>query len=175
MLLLLERLAPVPAGFSAAPWTRHADARVRYQALSVQMTSPEERDCALEAALEDPDARVTRLGLLAVQRECPGWALPFVVRVATNPRAMEELRIYAIQALAGSRDRAALDALLRLIDGGRSLLGRPRLAPGTPVVVAAARALAETWPTDARARAMLSLALRSSEPQLRQAVRQGRA
>ena len=174
MLLLLERLAPVPSGFSAAPWARHPDARVRYQALSVQITNPEEREWAVGAALEDPDARVTRLGLLAVQRECPEWALPLVVRVATNPRAMEELRIYAVQALAGSRDRAALDALVRLIDGGRTLLGRPRLAPGTPVVVAATRALAETWPTDARAREMLALALKSSEPQLRQAVRQGR-
>ena len=46
----------------------------------------------------------------------------------------------------------------------RSVLGKPKLAARTPVVVAALRALAVGWRSDARARDMLSLALGSSDP-----------
>ena len=46
---------------------------------------------------------------------------------------------------AGSRTRRALDALLQLADGGRSFLGRQKLAGQEPRVLAALRALADAW------------------------------
>ena len=170
MLLLLERLQHVPPEFSAAAWAQHPDDRVRHQAIRLQLTIPEEKELAVAAALEDADGRTVRLGLLALQDECAPWFAPRVAIVAANPHAAEELRVHAVRALGHSREPVALDTLLRVVDGGRSVLGKPKLAARTPVVVAALRALAVGWRSDARARDMLSLALGSSDPELRQAA-----
>jgi hypothetical protein len=80
-----------------------------------------------------------------------------------------------VRALGQSRERAALDALLRLVDGGKSVFGRPKLAAPTPIVVAAVRALVEAWSTDPKAGDMLTLARGSSDPQLRLAAAGGQA
>jgi len=170
MLLLLERLQRVPPGFSAAAWTRHPDDRVRHQAIRLQLMIPEERELAVAAALEDTDGRTVRVGLLALQEECAPWFAPRVALVAANPHAAEELRVHAVRALGHSRERVAVDTLLRVVDGGRSVLGKPKLAARTPLVVAALRALAVGWRSDSRARDMLSLALASSDAELRRAA-----
>jgi hypothetical protein len=170
LLLLLERLGRVPPGFSMTRWTRHRDGRVRYQALALQLKLPEQRESALRVALEDRDQRVTRLGLLACQQRCPRAVTPMVAYIAMHPAITEELRIHAVRALGQSGERAALDALLHLVDGGKSILGKPKLAPPTPIVLAAIRALADVWSTDPRANDMLALARGSSDPELRQAA-----
>ena len=170
MLLLLERLQRVPPQFSASSWTQHPDDRVRHQAIRVQLMIPEERELAVAAALEDTDGRTVRLGLLALQEECAPWFAPRVALIAANPHAAEELRVHAARALGHTREPVALDTLLRVVDGGRSVLGKPKLAARTPLVVAALRALAVGWQSDSRARDMLSLALASSDADLRQAA-----
>lgn len=170
LLLLLERLRRVPPGFSATRWTQHPDARVRYQALALQLTLPEERESALRAALEDHDKRVTRLGLLAYQQRSSRSVTPLVAHIAMHPHMIDELRIHAIRALGQCRERAALDALLSLADGGKSVLGKSKLAPPTPIVLAAIQALAEVWSTDRQASDVLALARGSSDPVLRQAA-----
>ena len=49
-------------------------------------------------------------------------------------------------ARSGTRaSRCASIRLLRVVDGGRSVLGKPKLAARTPIVVAALRALAVGW------------------------------
>lgn len=169
MLLLLERRRRLPRTFSVTRWTRHPDERVRCEAIRLQLTIPDEKDDALTAALEDSDARIVRLGLLALQQECPPSFVSLVALAATNPQNPDELRVHAVRALGQSRERAALDTLLRLVDGGKSVLGKSKLAPRTAVVVAAVRALAVTWGHDSRAREMLSLALFSADPDLRHA------
>lgn len=174
MLLLLERLGRVPSGFSVTPWTRHHDARVRYEAIHLQLKLPAERDLALLTALDDHDLRIMRLGLIALQDECPPAMAGLVVRVALNPRIVEELRVLAAGALGRSGERVSLDALLHLVDGGRTLLGKPKLAPRTPVLLAAVRALASNWASEPRASGMLALAIGSSDPEVRQAARQTR-
>jgi hypothetical protein len=175
LLLLLERVPHLPPGFSAARWTRHADSRVRYQAMAVQLKIKPERESALRAALEDQDERVTRLGLLASQEGFPPALAPLVAQIAANPRIAAEQRLYAVRALAASREPVALDTLLRLVDGGKTLLGRQKLAPQTPIVVAALRALARAWGTNPRAGSVLALARGSSDPELRQAAEVVRA
>jgi hypothetical protein len=170
MLLLLERLQRVPPGFSAAAWTQHPDDRVRHQAIRLQLMIPEERELAVAAALEDTDARTMRLGLLALQEECAPWFAPRVALLAANPHAAEELRVHAVRALGHSREPVAVDTLLRVVAGGRSVLGKPKLAARTPLVLAALRALAVGWRSDSRARDILSLALASSDAELRQAA-----
>ena len=174
MLLLLERLRRVPPGFSALPWTQHADDRVRYQAIRLQLLMPEEREAALYAALEDADERIIRVGLLALQEDFDFALVAPVAQLATDARKEDELRVHAVRALAQSREHVALDALLQVVDGGRTMLGRARLAPRSPVVIAALRTLAVTWASNPRAKDMLALARRSSDPEIRQAVEAAR-
>jgi hypothetical protein len=174
MLLLLETSGRAPAGFSATPWTRHADARVRHAALRLQLTLPWERDVAIRTALEDDDPRTVRLGLAELQQACPPSLATTVAEIAINPDSAEELRLLAIRALGRSRERTALKALVRLVDGGKTFFGRRKLAPRTPALVAATRALAQAWAADRRAATMLAVARRSSDPEVRQAATPGR-
>src|SRR5207247_1958518 len=69
LLALLEELGPPPAGFSAAPYMQHADARVRWQAVKLQLKLPGGRDEALVAGLRDPDPPSSRW-----RRSRPGGA-----------------------------------------------------------------------------------------------------
>ena len=170
LLLLLERLKRLPAGFSTSRWTQHADPRVRYHGFSLQLTIPEQREAALRAALGDGDEKITRLALAACQDRCPRSVLTFVASLAKNAQATQDLRILAVSVLADSRDRYALEAMLPLVRGGTNWLGRPKLAPRTPVVLAVLRALSGAWSTDTEAAQMLALARNSSDPELRQAA-----
>jgi hypothetical protein len=170
MLVLLQRLRQLPPGFSAEPWMRHADPRIRYEAIHLQSVLPEERERALRTALEDDDLRVLRFGLMTVQAECPRSATALLVRLALRGSLAEDLRVLAIRALARTGESSARDALLHLVDGGRTLLGRPRLAPPTPICIAALRALAEGWSADRSVSEMLAIAAASADPGVRQAA-----
>jgi hypothetical protein len=173
MLVLLQRLKHPPPGFSPAPWTQHMDARVRLEAIQLQLTMPAENAQAVEAAIQDPDPRIMRLGLAAIQRKCPGPLTPPVAGIAVDGRMVEELRILAIRALGRSGDQTARDTLLHLVDGGRTLLGRPRLAAPTPICVAAVRSLSVGWRRDSVAMQVLTLARSSSHAELREAAEGG--
>ena len=175
MLLLLERLRRVPPGFSALPWTQNPDDRVRYQAIRLQLMIPEEREAALYAALEDTDERIIRVGLLALQEDFDFALVAPVAQLATDARKEDELRVHAVRALAQSRESVALDTLLRVVDGGRTMLGRAKLAPRSPVILAALRALAVAWAFNPRAKDALALARRSSDPDIRHAAEAARA
>jgi hypothetical protein len=170
MLVLLQRLPGLPAGFSPSPWVLHADSRVRHEALVLQLAVRDERESALRTALNDADPRTLRLGVLAAQLDCPPSAVPLIARLAHNTKMIEELRQLAIRALGRSADARARDALLQLVDGGRTLLGRAKLAPTGPVCIAALETLAERWPQDAAVVPTLALAASSPDPVVRQAV-----
>src|SRR2546425_3951184 len=64
MLALLDELPAVPEGFSPVRYTLHADARVRWQAVKLQLKLPAERDAALATALKDREPRIMRLAVL---------------------------------------------------------------------------------------------------------------
>jgi hypothetical protein len=170
MLVLLERSGRVPEGFSAVRWTTHPDARVRCEAIRLQLTLPYERDFAIQTALYDLDPRVVRLGLAAAQHDCPFEVWGRITELALAPESADEMRLLAVTALGRIKHAIFLDALLHLADGGRSLLGRPRLPPKSPVLLAVIRALAESWSTDPRAATILALAAESSDPEVRDAV-----
>jgi hypothetical protein len=170
LLLLLERLRRLPPDFAPARWTQHADARVRYQGLSLQFTLPAQREPALRAALEDDDLRIIRLGLVAAHSLCPASLVPLLASLVTDPRVPQELQTHAVRAVGKSRHRYGLETLLRLVHGGTTVFGRPKLAPPSPVVLAAVRALAEVWSTDKEADRFLALARRSVVTDLRKAA-----
>lgn len=170
MLLLMERSGQIPEGFSATRWTAHQDARVRYEALRLQLTIPRERDRAIRTALDDEDSRLVRLGLTALQQDCPAAYAPQVAALAVSPTSDPEARLLAVTALAKLREPDALGALLHVLDGGKTFFRRQKLAPKTPVVVVALRGLAQVWPEEPRAQVFLKLARTSADPDLRQAA-----
>jgi hypothetical protein len=171
MLLLLELLGKVPAGFSVSRWTGQEDHRVRQEAVRLQLTLPREREQALRTALADSHPRIISIGLSALQEDCPADVVHLVARVVTNPDAPDELRQLAVHALGQSRQSMALETLLRLVDGGKTLLGRPRLAAKSPTCVAALQELAAGWSSNPTAKAVLAVAARSSDPEIRNAAR----
>src|SRR5689334_10980852 len=175
MLALLEDLAPLPPGFSAAAYLRHADARVRWQAVKLQVTLPAERDAAIAAGLQDPDPRTLRLalGLAVALQTCPDGAVPALVGRATDRAAPPDVRALAIRALAHARPPAALETLLRLTAGGRTLFGRAKLPPKSPELLAALIALGTGWRLHPEARAVLQRAQASPDPEIRAAGEAG--
>ena len=105
MLLLMERSGHIPEGFSATRWTTHQDARVRYEALRLQLTIARERDRAVRTALEDEDPRIIRLGLATLQQDCPPAYAPLVSAMAGDPLADPEVRLLAIQRAVEAQGR----------------------------------------------------------------------
>jgi hypothetical protein len=175
LLALLEDLAPLPPGFSAAAYLRHADARVRWQAVKLQVTLPAERDAAIAAGLQDPDPRTLRLalGLAVALQTCPDGAVPALVGRATDRAAPPDVRALAIRALAHARPPAALETLLRLTAGGRTLFGRAKLPPKSPELLAALIALGTGWRLHPEARAVLQRAQASPDPEIQAAGEAG--
>ncbi len=172
LLALLEELGPPPAGFSAAPYMRHADARVRWQAVKLQLKLPAERDEALIAGLRDQDPRTLRLALsLAVALQaCPDGAVPLLVNRATDRTLPSDLRALAVRGLGYTRAPAALVTLLHITAGGRTLFGREKLAAKSPELLVALAALATGWRHDLRAGARLGLAAASTDGEIRHAA-----
>jgi hypothetical protein len=171
MLVLLERSGRLPDGFDVSRWTTHPDVRLRSEALRLQLTMPGERDAAIRNTLDDRDSRVVGIGLGAIGRDCPADLIARVARIAEAPDADVELRLLAVAALGRNQSDAALDTLLRLTDGGRTIFGKSRLPTKTPLVVAAIRLLAAAWPSDARAADVVAMAAGSSDAELREAAR----
>jgi hypothetical protein len=170
MLVLLQRSGRIPEGFSPSRWTRHKDPRVRTEAIRLQLALPAEKIEGVRAALNDEDPRVVLLGLAAIPHQCPGDVIDRVIDWAVDTQASEDLRQLAITTLGRFRDQSALNALLHLADGGRTLFGRPRLPAKTPVLIAALRALTGTWHDNVLAERVRAVAARSSDPDIRQAV-----
>jgi len=170
LLAVLDEVGDLPASFDSAPWLDHADARVRLQALKLQLKVPAEHDSALIAALQDSDEKVVRLALASVQQGCPGAVVPSVVRLAADGAAPPDLRVLGIRVLGGTRAPAARNALLDLTHGGRTILGREKLPPKSTVLIAALRALAAGWAGHPAARRVLARAAASPDPDIRTAT-----
>jgi hypothetical protein len=143
---------------------------VRSEAIRLQQQLPHERDLGVNAALNDPDARIVHVGLTAIGDVAPPRFIDRVIDLALASDLGDDSRLLAVNSVARERREEVLEALLQLSVGGRSLWGRIRLQPKTPVLVAVIRALATTWADEPRASGVLAAAARSSDPDLRQAV-----
>lgn len=170
LLGLLGQLGAAPEPAVLARLLRHADERVRREAFKLAFPLADERPRALSLALGDADPQVLRLALTECQAGCPAAVLPLVCRRIADPALEPELRVLAVRALGVSREPLALRTLVQLADGGRSLLGRRRLAAASPEVVAAVTALAAGWRASPDAAAVLALARQSADAQLRAAA-----
>jgi hypothetical protein len=170
LLGVLHELPAVPAGFTPMPFAAHTDVRVRREALRLQFKLPAERDQALVAALKESDPVIVRVALAAADRGVPPAAAAVIVARLESRSFPTELRAPAVRLLGRTRTEPALEALVRLTDGGKTLLGRPKLPPKSPELLAALAALATGWATDSRATAVLARAAVSDDAEIRAAT-----
>src|SRR5216110_2815659 len=174
LLLILDGLPELPQGFSSTAFTAHEDARVRREALKVSLKVPSERERALLSALRDADPRTVRLALTTALDDCPPSGLSLITQMVRDESVISELRVLAIKVLGRVGNPAALNALLQLVDGGTSWLGRPKLANRSLEFLAALMALAAGWRNDVRVGALLALAATSNDPDVRNAALAGK-
>jgi hypothetical protein len=166
LLTLLEDFPEVPAGFSPAQLADHPDARVRRHVLKLQLKHPVGREKAIAAALADPDPQLGQLALLAVPEDISPALAQRIEQMIGDKNAPADLRVLAIRALSHSRAPTTLAAILTVVDGGKSLLGRLRLARKSPEMLAALSVLAARWMNDPRAAAFVAIAAQSRDPDI---------
>ena len=172
MLALLQHYPSVLEGFDPGPYLHHEDHRVRQEALplAVRPGSPH-RDLALVSSLSDEHERIVRMGLLALQQSVPDAAVATLVQhvVALKTRSVE-IRALGAKALGRSRVALARTTLIEIATAGKTMFGRPRIAPKTLLVLAALRALTEAWQGHPDVEPIFKSARRSKDPEVRSAV-----
>lgn len=170
MLALLQHLPEPPPGFTAAPFLEHEDQRVQKEALILAMNEPNLRKRALAQALSDSEDRILRMALLEVRDALPETLVPVLVNRVLRSNRPSALKAMGVRALENSPSPLALEVLLEIAAGGKSFLGRRKLASPSPETLSALRVLAGNWRLEPRAREVLELAQRSKESEVRRAV-----
>ena len=171
LLALLARLKALPAGFDARAYAEHPEVTVRFQALSVMVRQPKEREEAIHLALADSDPRVVRLGLDAAAGGLPRQAVTRLMVLINNPARPMELRLRAIRLLAHAPTPATRDWLFDRVLTKRTLFRGPRLTPKSPEMLAALEVLARKWRTHPQAAYAIKLARESGDPELAAAAK----
>jgi hypothetical protein len=166
ILALLARLKTLPAGFEARAYAEHPEVTVRFQALSVMVRQPKEREEAIHLSLADADPRVVKLGLDAAAGGLPRQAVTRLMVLINNPARPVELRLRAIRLLAQAPTPATRDWLFDKVLTRRTLFRGPRLTPKSPEMIAALEVLARKWRTYPQAAYALKLAQESGDPEL---------
>ena len=171
LLTLLGMLPHPPQDLNAMGFLKHADVRVRQEALKLLLRLPGARDRALCDALGSEDLMTVRLGLAAAAERCPSAAVPLLVRQVSGGRLDDGAAVLGVRALTRTRQAAAMECLLQITRSRTRLLRRPCLSAKSPVVLAALTGLAQSWPRNARAAAVLALALKHPDDEIRAAAR----
>lgn len=159
MLAILNEMRHVPERFAPADYARHPDARVRREALSLWLRLPGERDRAVIAALKDADDRTFRIGInAALEAGVPEASLPLISAKLSDKNVATDIRLQLLRILGAVNNPLVVDSLLKIVVTGKTLLGAPRFAETTPVLLVALTTLAERWPHDARVKPILERA-----------------
>jgi hypothetical protein len=169
ILLLIGRLGSWPEGFSPLSYATHADPRIRREALKLLLESEGHAKEGILLGLRDADDGIATLAATTALESCPVEGLALVSRLAADDRRMPELRALALRILARTRAPEALRLLLGLAVSRRRLFGR-RLAPKSPVLLAALAGLASFWHDNPSAMEVLLQALQHSDPEIRAAA-----
>ena len=170
LLVLLGKLAALPADFSVREFLRHPDGGVRREALRMMLKQSGARDTSITAALSDPDERVVRLALGASMANCPEGSARALMARADDDSLSSELRALGVRALSSCRSPDVLAFLLSRTQGKKRFLRRRRLAQKSPEMLAALAGLVAHWHEDAAASAVLQLAARSSDAEIADAT-----
>jgi hypothetical protein len=166
-MLSLLRSTKCPADIQlATKFMAHKDARVRREAVLWCLDTPATRDEAMVAALSDTDVTVLRPAMQAARGHFPASAAPILSKRVMDPAFPPEFRVLGLTLLGRSGSILALEALLHFAQNGRTLLGKPRLAPKSPEMLAALSGLARSWDTERRAAVLLELARKSRDTEI---------
>jgi len=173
MLALLQRFDALPDGFSPLLHLQNPDPRVRREALPLALHLPATRTRALAMALADEDERIVRTALLEVQSGLPETLVPVVVNRIIRSESFPMLRSLAVRAVGTVAAPLTLETFLEVCLGGRTLFGKARLAPKSPELLIALAGLVRFWPEEPRVQDFISLARKSGDLQIQNAVEGG--
>jgi hypothetical protein len=152
-------------------YARHADARVRREAIRILLGVPATRERAICAGFDDSDERVVRVALQAASGQCPLSAVAILQRRVSEGTLDAELISQAIAVIASVRTTEVLEWLMGRASGSsRMRFFRPKLAPKSPAMLAALTGLAVHWARGRGVGAVLALALGSSDVEIRNTV-----
>jgi hypothetical protein len=171
LLLLLNEIGAWPTTFSALPLVRHEHVTVRREALQLAVRIPAEREEGIVLALADEDERAMRIGVNAAREHgLPEAAVAIALERLDDVELSADVVTSLLRLLSRHPSTPVIELLLSFVLQGRRLLGRPRLAPRSPAMLAALSSLAMMAPADARARSALELAQASADAAVREAA-----
>ena len=173
ILVLLGQWGTWPEGFTPLPYAAAGDVRVRREAIKLLITSGEHRTRAIVDALADRDDVIVTLALSAAVEDCPAEARPLVRQLARAGGRDAAVRAQAVRVLARAGGPEAVEILVTLARARRRWLRQP-LAPRSPAMLAAIAGLAQHWPAEPRAAAVLHDALQHRDLDVRNAARGAR-
>lgn len=157
----------------------HVDPHIRRDAVRLLLKSEVTREEGLLIGLRDTDERVFRLALFAAMRGATAGTARTLMHRAEDARLPEELRARAIRALAATGRPEAMHWLVEhasVVRPGTPVLARKwlsrsgRLRKKSATTLAAIAGLAAHWSSAAEAAAVLELAAKSKDQELRHAA-----
>ena len=173
LLLLMARLETWPKDFTALPYAKHPDPRVRREAYTLLLRDPATRAESIALAVSDTDERIVRAALnAALEGGCPREAVG-VLTERINKRSLDGMMaVLAIRVLAPVRLPEVLDVLVKsALSRKRTWFFGRKLAPRSQPMLAALSALAWTWVQEPQAMKVLSLAARDPDSAVQNAIR----
>ena len=170
LLHLIGRLPNPPHGLELDQFLRHQDSRVRHEAVALLIHDPLTRERGLAEGIASRQEATVRLALAALADHCPPALAEQVMTRLAERGWSEETRAMAVTAIAPVRELAVLRLLRRLVVA-RNLVGLGRLAPKSPVMLAALRGLATYWAQERGVPQILAAARESRDPEVREAAR----
>ena len=173
LLLLMARLETWPKDFTAQPYAKHPDPRVRREAYALLLRDPATRAESIALAVSDTDERIVRAALnAALEGGCPREAVD-VLSARLDERSLDGMMaVLAIRVLAPVRVPVVLDVLVRCtLSRKRTWFFGRKLAPKSQPMLAALSALAFTWAQEPQAMKVLALAARDQDSNVQNAIR----
>lgn len=170
ILVLIGQWRTWPEGFSPLPYAIEGDVRVRREAIKLLIASDEHRAQTIVASLGDRDDIIVTLALGAAVDACPAEALPLVRQLVTASGRDPAVRAQAVRVLARAGGPEAVELLVTLARARRRWLRQP-LAPRSPAMLAAIAGLAQHWPHEPRAAAVLRDAMHHRDLRIRNAAK----
>jgi hypothetical protein len=173
LLLLMARLETWPKDFTAHPYAKHPDPRVRREAYALLLRDPATRAESIGLAVADSDERIVRAALnAALEGGCPREAVG-VLTERLDQRSLDGMMaVLAIRVIAPVRLPVVLDVLVKsALSRKRTWFFGRKLAPRSQPMLAALSALAWTWAQEPQAMKVLSLAERDPDSAVQNAIR----
>lgn len=169
LLRLLQELPDPPAESVVGGFAEHPEPRVRIEGLRLLLRHPAARARGIVQALGDRDPACVRVGVLAAVENCPLPALPLLLRMLLENALEEDLRPFAIRALAPLDDPRILEFLLRTAGRKIPLFGY-RVAPRSRDMLVSLGGLARHWRWHPKAGRLIARAERHRDGEVRRAV-----